>query len=79
MTQSFQDQHAASLVRIAAGGDILAARVTVDSQVLTVRADQVGLALVTLHGTPTPGLKVSINVEYLAMSAHEFESLPEWQ
>lgn len=79
MIQNFQEQHAASLARIVAGADVLAARVTVDDEMLIVRADQVGQAMLTLHGTPTPGLKVAAQVEYLAMSAVDFAALPDWQ
>lgn len=79
MNQTFQEQHAAGLARIAAGTDILAARVNVGGEVLTVRADQVGVAMVTLHGTPTPGLAVSAKVEYFALAAVEFDALPDWQ
>lgn len=39
MSEIFQAQHAASLARIIAGADVLAARVTVGDEVLTVRAD----------------------------------------
>jgi hypothetical protein len=63
MNQTFQEQHAAGLARISAGTDVLAARVSVDDEVLTVRADQVSLALATLHGTPTPGLKVVTKID----------------
>ncbi|CAN0626032.1 conserved protein of unknown function [Burkholderia multivorans] len=79
MSQDFQKQHAASLARIAAGEDVLAARVTVNNDMLIVRADQVGQAMVTLHGTPKPGLMVSVKVEYLAMPAADFDALPDWQ
>jgi hypothetical protein len=79
MNQTFQEQHAAGLARIAAGTDILAARANVNGEVLTVRSDQVGLAMVTLHGAPTPGLAVSAKDEYFAMPAVEFDALPDWQ
>lgn len=79
MSQNFQEQHAANLERIGAGVDVLAARVTVADEVLTVRADQVGQAMVTLHGTPIPGMTVAAQVEYFAMSATDFASLPDWQ
>lgn len=79
MNQTFQDRHAATLERITAGTDVLAARVSVDGEVLTVRADQVGAAMVVLHGTPTAGLAVSAKIEYFAMSAVEFDALPDWQ
>lgn len=79
MNEQFQKQHAASLARIVAGADVLAARVTIEDEVLTVRVDQVGQAMLTLHGTPAPGLQVSVKVEYFAMSASEFNALPEWQ
>ncbi|MBA5689154.1 hypothetical protein [Rugamonas apoptosis] len=67
------------MARIVAGADVLAARVTVDDELLTVRADQVGQAILTLHGAPKPGLKVVAQVEYLAMSAVDFAALPDWQ
>lgn len=79
MNANFQAQHAASLARIVAGADVLVARVTVGDDVLTVRADQVGLAMVTLHGTPVPGMNVLAQVEYAAMSAVDFAALPDWQ
>lgn len=79
MSQNLTAQHAASLSRIAAGIDVLAARVKVDDQVLTVAAHQVGRALQILHGTPVPGLQVAANIEYLAMPAAEFAALPDWQ
>lgn len=79
MNSSRNSTPPAWLARIVAGADVLAARVTVDDEVLTVRADQVGQAMLTLHGTPEPGLKVSVKVEYLAMSATDFDALPEWQ
>lgn len=79
MIKNFQEQHAASLARIVAGVDVLVARVTVEDEVLTVRADEVGQAMLTLHGTPTPGLKVAVKVEYVTMSAADFSALPEWQ
>lgn len=72
-------QQAASLSRIAAGVDVLTARVTVDGEVLIVHADHVGNALLALHGTPRPGLQVSAKVEYHAMSSEEFAALPDWQ
>jgi len=82
--QSFQQfgnvsQYAASMARIAAGVDVLVARVTVADEVLTVRSDQVGQAMATLHGTPLPGMAVAAQVEYLAMSAADFAALPDWQ
>lgn len=79
MNETFQAQHAASLARIVAGADVLAARVTVGDEVLMVRADQVGQAMVTLHGTPVPGMQVAAKVDYVAMSATEFAALPDWQ
>lgn len=79
MNQTFQERHAASLARIVTGSDVLAARVTVEDEVLTVRADQVGQAMVVLHGTPVPGLHVDAKVEYIAMSAEAFAALPDWQ
>lgn len=79
MNQNLPAQHAASLSRIAAGVDVLAARVKVDDQVLTVRADQTGQALRVLHGTPEPGLRVAADIEYFAMPVEEFAALPDWQ
>ena len=79
MNQNFQERHRASLERIVAGADVLAARVTVGDEVLTVRADQVGQAMVTLHGTPMPGMQVVAQVDYVAMSATDFAALPDWQ
>jgi hypothetical protein len=79
MNQTFQAQHSASLACIAAGTDILVVRVDVDGEVLTVRAEQVGAAMVTLHGTPTPGLAVSAKVDYFSMPVVEFDELPDWQ
>lgn len=78
MNQTFQEQHSASLARIAAGTDILVVRVDVDGEVLTVRADQVGAAIVTLHGTPTPGQTVSAKLDYFLMPVVEFDALPDW-
>jgi len=77
--KQFQQAHAAGLARIAAGTDVLVARVIVGDEVLTVRADQVGQAMLTLHGTPTPGMTVDAKVEFMAMSADEFSALPDWQ
>lgn len=79
MKQTFQEQHAASLSRIAAGTDVLVARVIVDDEVLTVRPEQLGQAILTLHGTPAAGLNVSVEVQYLHMSASDFDALPDWQ
>jgi hypothetical protein len=79
MKQTFQEQHAASLRRIVSGADVLVANVTVEDEVLTVRPDQVGQAMFTLHGAPTLGLIVSVKIEYAAMSATDFASLPDWQ
>lgn len=78
MGQSFEDRHAASLARIAAGTDVLVARVTVNDVLLTVRADQVGLALHLHHGTPTPGLAVTATIKYETMPKSEFDALPDW-
>ncbi|MBY0242134.1 MAG: hypothetical protein K2X55_22765 [Burkholderiaceae bacterium] len=79
MNETFQAQHAASLARIVAGADVLVARVTVADEVLTVRADQVGQAMVKLHGAPIPGMQVAVIVDYVAMSAADFAALPDWQ
>lgn len=79
MSKHLEGQHAASLARIVAGIEVLAARVTVDHEVLTVRADQVGHAIAKLHGMPAPGMRVAAEVEYVAMSAADFAALPDWQ
>lgn len=78
MSENFQEQHAASLARIAAGAGVLAARVTVNDEMLTVRADQIGQAMLTLHGTPMRDMKVAAQVEYVTMSAADFAALPDW-
>lgn len=79
MNEQFQNQHAASLARIVAGADVLAARVTRDDEILVVRAEEVGKALVALHGNPVSGLVVAAQVEYVAMPADEFASMTDYQ
>jgi len=67
------------MARVVTGTAVLAARATVDDEVLTILPAQVGQVMVTLHGTPVPGLQVVRKVEYVAMSAEDFAALPHWQ
>ncbi len=79
MSDNFQGQHAASVARIMAGTEVLAARVTLNDEVLIVHANQVGQAMLMLHGDPVPGMTVVPKVEYVAMSVADFAALPDWQ
>ncbi|SFV16780.1 hypothetical protein SAMN05216552_105524 [Pseudoduganella namucuonensis] len=80
MKQDFPKQNSSSVTaRIVAGIDVLVARVVVNDDVLVVRADEVGRALLTLHGAPAPGLVVNAKIEYLSMLTEEFDALPAFR
>lgn len=74
----FQTNHAHGL-SAAMVDSVLVARVTVNDQTLTVEAAKVNDALLTLHGTPRPDLRVSALIEFDVMSKVAFEALPEFQ
>jgi hypothetical protein len=58
-----------------AGHDVLVAHVKTGGHVCVVRADEVGRALISLHGTPKHGLQVQVDVEYVLMSAMLFADM----
>lgn len=79
MSGKFQDQHAASISRIAASADILAERVTVEDEVQIACVDRLGDAMNALHGIPRTCMKVTAQVEYAAMLVDRFTALQKSQ
>jgi hypothetical protein len=52
--------------------------VTVGDKVCVVRADNVGAALLALHGEPKQGMQVKANIEYDLRSAAEVAATEEF-
>lgn len=77
ISEAFSQAGALNFTPVRAG-KFTVAKVVISGEELVIRPAELGSAILALAGTPVPGEKLAISVEYGLMTEAEFAALPDW-